>query len=292
MLVANPTAGSWSKRRFERIIRRLSANGCSVHVHETSAPGDAERFIAGNDCAPYDAIAAAGGDGTFNEVLNGLPRNGPPLAILPFGSVNVLAKEIGLKPSIDAVADAVAFGPSRPITIGEANGRRFAMMASVGLDAQVVDKVDLTLKRYVGKWAYLYETVKQLALSPPPAFRLRVDDGMQDARGVIIANGRFYAGHYVTSPTADLEKPRLDICRLTRPGRLAPPSYLMSLVLGGFAKRADVLISEASKLEITGPSGAPLQADGDVICRLPATIRVLPAAIDLIFPAETRQMRV
>ena len=286
LVVANPTAGSRRSARLTSMIDRLKELGCTVSVYRTKAAGDAERFVRAADGARFDVIAAAGGDGTFNEVLNGLAAGDPPLAIMPLGTANVLAKEIGLSPSIDGIAETIVFGPKRPISIGEANGRRFAVMASVGLDADVVEKVDLDLKRYIGKWAYLYEALKQLARFPPSAYRLRLDKGECKAQGVIIANGRFYAGRYVVAPRAHLEKPSLEICRLTRRGRLAAPRYMVSLALGRLAKRADVRIDQATGLEILGPEGAPLQADGDILCRLPATIRVVPAAIDLVFPSK------
>ena len=288
LMIANPTAGHATPARLKAIVDRIEGRGSAVTLYETKAAGDAERFMRSTDCAAFDAIAPAGGDGTINEVLNGLPANAPPIAILPLGTVNVLAREIALPPLIDAIADAVAFGPARPISIGEVNGRRFAVMASVGLDAKAVEGVNLDLKRYIGKWAYLAETLRQVILSPPSAFHLRLDDVEREVHGVIIANGRHYAGRYVTSPAAHLEKPRLDVCRLTRSGRLAVPRYLMSLVLGRFALRSDVEIDEATDLKILGPIGAPVQADGDILCRLPATIRILPSAVELVFPATAR----
>ena len=283
-VVANPTAGSSRSSRLKAIVERLEELGCTVTVYQTKAAGDAERAVREVDDKRFDAIAAAGGDGTINEVLNGLAAGGPPLAIIPLGTVNVLAKEIGLPSSIDAIAETVAFGPSRAISLGEANGRRFAVMASIGLDAEVVAKVNLNLKRHIGKWAYLYETAKQIAFSPPSIYRLRSDHEEWRAPGVIVANGRFYGGRFVTAPRASLENPSLEICRLTRRGRWAAPGYFLSLCLGRLAERADVRIDPATGLEILGPAGAPLQADGDVLCHLPATIRVLPAAVDLIFP--------
>ena len=146
--------------------------------------------------------------------------------------------------------------------------------------------VDLNLKRHVGKWAYVYEALRQIITAPPSTLRLRYHDGTEEeAEGAIIANGRFYAGRFVAAPKADLEKPTLAICRMTRPGRLAIPRYLMSMLLGRLAARSDYRIGEAVDLEILGPAGAPLQADGDVLCRLPASIRLLPAAVDLVFPS-------
>lgn len=287
LVVANPVAGTLTQRRLTRMVAALKVRGCLVSIHQTRGPGDAERHVAERDLENLDAIAAAGGDGTFNEVLNGVPENAPPLAVLPFGTVNVLAKEIGLKPSIDMIAHTVAFGVSRKISIGEANGRRFAIMASVGMDAIVVDTINPALKERLGRLAYLCQALKQLAIGRSATYRLCIDGCETKAEGIIIANGRCYAGPYITSPNANLEKPLLDVCRLTKAGRLAPASYFLSLMLGQFAKREDVWIREATEFEILGPEGAPLQADGDVLCRLPASIRVLPCAVDLIFPAAS-----
>jgi len=286
LVVVNPTAGSRRRERLCAIINRLRNLGSAVTIHETKARGDAERIMGRTSGDNVDVIAVAGGDGTFNEVLNGLPDEGPPLAILPFGTVNVLAKEIGMPSSIDGLARTVAFGPIRPISLGEANGRRFAMMASVGFDAGVVEHVDLNLKRAIGRWAYLYEAMKQFMTPSQPRFRLRVNGGPgeYDVSGVIMANGHYYAGRYVTEPTAHLEKVSLDVCQMTGFGRLALLRYGLSLALGRFAKQGDICIEEMTELAILGPVGAPVQADGDVLCRLPATIRVLPAAVDLVFP--------
>ncbi|MEM9441692.1 MAG: diacylglycerol kinase family protein [Pseudomonadota bacterium] len=286
-VIANPAAGALTSRRLALMITALEAHGCSVRVHQTNRPGEAEHLVAESDLGNVDAIAAAGGDGTFNEVLNGLPQTAPPLAVIPFGTVNVLAKEIGLKPSIGMIAHTVVFGNSRRISIGEANGRRFALMASVGLDAMAVDNINVALKERLGRLAYVYEALKQLTIGSSTTYQLCIEGRRQEARGVIVANGRRYAGDYITSPHADLEKPLLDVCRLKNTGRSAPALCFLSLLRGQFARRDDISITETSEFEILGPKDAPLQADGDVLCRLPATIRVLPRAVDLIFPVHS-----
>ncbi|MGI9506617.1 MAG: diacylglycerol/lipid kinase family protein [Geminicoccaceae bacterium] len=286
LLVVNPTAGSCRRGRLAEIIRSLEERGCIITRRETRKSGDAERFAANIDCGGFDAVVVAGGDGTINEVLNGLPNDAPPLAILPLGTINVLAKEIDLPSSIQGLADTVTSGPSRPVSVGEANGRRFFMMASVGLDADIVENVDLNLKRRIGKLAYLYETIKQFITKTPVRYRLRIGDGEHEVAGAVIANGRYYAGRFVTSLTADLETPCLDICHLTRFGRLALPSYLISLGFGRLASHAGVRIDRVTALALLAPIGAPLQADGELLCRLPAHIRILPAAVRLIFPGS------
>ena len=286
LVIANPTAGGARSTLLGEIVERLQEVGCNVQVRETATVADLERLLGEGGGHDVDAVAIAGGDGTINRVLNALPDGAPPIAVLPLGTVNLLAREIGLPTSTAGIAETTAFGPSRPISVGEINGQRFAIVASVGLDAEVVDHVNLNLKHHIGKWAYLYETLKQVTLCPPAAFRFRLNGREHRAHGIVIANGRHYAGAYVTSPKAHLEKHSFEVCQLTRPGRLAALRYLTSLATGRFAQRADVRIDEVTDLQILEPEGAPVQADGDVLCRLPATLRVLPEAARLIFPTS------
>jgi YegS/Rv2252/BmrU family lipid kinase len=285
LLIANPVAGGFTRRKFDWFFKELRTHGCDITVSETKARGDAERLAADAHLSSFDVIAIAGGDGTINEVINGLPKDAPPIAILPLGTVNVLAREIGMPSSTAEIAATLVSGPSRSISLGEANGRRFAMMASVGLDAIVIDHLDLRLKRYLGKTAYLLEAIRQGITAPLARYRICADHQVLEASGVIVANGRHYAGGFIAAPNACIEKPMLDICRMTRSGRFAPVSYLASMALGHLADRRDFLINEATSLDISGPAGLPVQADGDLLCRLPATFRVLPDAVELIFPA-------
>jgi len=286
LMISNPAAGRFNRRRCGKFLERLQYLGCDVSSNETTKRGDAERIIMDTKAKDFDVIAVAGGDGTIGEVLNGLGHDRRPIAILPVGTANVLAREIGLPRSVDDIAKTVVFGPSRPISLGEANGRRFVVMASVGLDANVVERVNLKLKRHIGKLAYLYETVKQILWRSPITYRLRVGNETQEASGVIIANGRHYAGPFIAAPEANLEMPKLDVCRMTRRSRLAGASYFLSMATHRLEQRDDYVIASATSLEILGPRGQPVQADGDFLCRLPAIFRILPNAADLVFPPD------
>ena len=288
LVVYNPVAGGGHRGRLNAIVEAMRATGLLVSVEQTVSREQAEQLVASGTCRSFDVVAAAGGDGTINGVLNGLGSDGPPLAVLPLGTANVLAIEIGLSGSIRSIAETIAFGPEKRVSLGEANGKRFAVMASAGLDAHVVAGVNLKLKRYVGKSAYLIETMRRMVRLPTGGYRLRIDGKETIAQGVIIANGRHYAGRYIPSPRADLAKPSLDVCRLLRPGRMAAAAYWTSLMRGRLAERADFVIDEAVDIELTGPAGEPLQADGDILTHLPATVRVLPDAARLIYPCTRR----
>ncbi len=291
LVITNPMAGRRHRGRLETILKALADRGCETKLETTSARGDAEKLASeiGPECA--DVLAVAGGDGTINEVLNGINTTAPPIAVIPMGTANVLAVEIGLNSTIQAIADTIAFGLSKRISLGTANGRRFAVMASAGLDAEIVRHVSLELKRYLGKGAYAYETLHQILSFDPPAYELSIDDEKYDAHGVIIANGRHFGGRFVVAPNARLERPSFDICYGTRGGRVATLQYLVSLIRGSLPNRTDYEITSASALRIHGPKGAPVQADGDIVTYLPAEISIQPNAVELLFPMEnTKRM--
>ena len=173
-VIFNPTAGARRGRRLEATLRILRDEGCALDLRQTKAAGDAARLARAIDPTATDLVVAAGGDGTINEVINGLVEGGgasapPALAIVPLGTANVLAAEIGLGTSPRAIADAVLKGRTVSLSLGEANGRLFALMVGVGFDAQVVRHVDLALKRRIGKAAYLWETLWQLVRFPFPS---------------------------------------------------------------------------------------------------------------------------
>lgn len=283
-VITNPTAGRRQRHRLDAVLNALRDRGCDPSVVATSARGDAEKLARQIDHDQVDVLAVAGGDGTINEVLNGIEAKAPPLAIIPLGTANVLAAEIGLDSAVKAIADTIAFGTPKRISLGLANGRRFAVMASLGLDAEVVRHVSLDLKRFLGKGAYAIETLRQLFAFQAPAYEFAIDGKTQEAFGIIIANGRYFGGRFLVAPNARLDKPSLDVCYATSGGRIAAFRYLASMARGRLADREDYKIIETRSLRVNGPKGMAVQADGDVITQLPAEISVQPDAVTLMFP--------
>ena len=267
------------------MLDRLAAHGYGVTLEETEAAGHAEHLAAAADPARVDLVVAAGGDGTINEVINGLATVPLPLAIAPLGTANVLAAEIGLATDPGAVAATIAWGEARPIALGLANGRRFVMMAGAGFDAHVVREVSVPLKRWLGKGAYVAASLHQLFVYPFPSYRVRVDGAEWRAASVIVANGRFYAGRHVAAPGADLARPGLEVCLFERRGRLATIGYGLALLAGRLPQLASYrIIGGARRVEIAGRPGEPVQGDGDLMTEIDVAIEVLPDALRLVFP--------
>ena len=285
LIILNPAAGWRRRQRLVPVLTRLREYGCAVDLRETQASGDAERFAAEADPTAFDVVVAAGGDGTVNETINGLARSGLPLGLIPLGTANVLATEIGLRTDPASLARCVALGRPRPVTLGVANGRRFILMAGAGFDAHVVAGVSVPMKRRLGKGAYVLSTLRQLLVFTFPSYEVLIDNTAQHAASVIVANGRYYGGRFVCAPDASLESATLRVCLFERSGRRAAIGYALAMFTGRLPKLSSFRVIEARRIEIRGRPGEPLQGDGDIIGELDVAIEVLPNALDLIYPA-------
>ncbi len=285
LVIYNPTSGRRRRGRLRSLLGLLRARGCQIELHATGGPGDAERLAAGASAQRHDVVVAAGGDGTINEVVNGLRDPHVALAILPLGTANVLAATIGLGRDLESIARTIATGSARPICLGEVNGRRFLLMVGAGLDAQVILHLSRRLKRWLGRGAYVIGLLRELGRSRFPRYRLRVDGAIWDCASVVIANGGFYGGRYVCAPMADLARPELQVCLFQKGGRMAALLYGLALVAGWLPRLKSYRILTAREVELLAPAGVALHADGDIAGQLPATIRVLPDALRLLYPA-------
>jgi YegS/Rv2252/BmrU family lipid kinase len=287
LVIYNPAAGQWRKRRLQTTLAALKGLGCVVHLFATGKAGDAQARAATLTAEDCDVVVAAGGDGTINEVANGLANASgpvPPLAIIPLGTANVLAQEIGLRGNPRAVARAIAGRARMNVHLGEANGRYFVMMAGVGFDAHVVANVDLALKRRTGKIAYVVETLVQGLRYGFPRCRVTIDGQSHDSCSVVVCNGRHYGGPFVAAPKASLADPAFEVCLLQKGGYRHVIRYGAALVLGRLSLLPDVQILTGRCLRIEGEAGLPVQGDGDIIATLPVDIRVAERTLELVVP--------
>ncbi|HEX3498037.1 MAG TPA: YegS/Rv2252/BmrU family lipid kinase [Stellaceae bacterium] len=288
LVIYNPAAGRRSARRLRRFLDHLARLGVPVELRATATRGDAEEFARVAASGEFDAVVAAGGDGTINEVVSGLGDADLPLALLPLGTANVLANEIGLPRNPERLALIAATGKARPIWTGEvvttSGVRRFVMMAGIGFDASVVAGIDPARKRRLGKLAYVAEIVVQLARHRDMRFRVRCAGEEIPVAAAVIAKGRFYAGRFVLAPEARLDAPTLEVVLFLRGGRLAVLRYLVAMALGCVHRLRDVRILRAESVAVTGPPGAPVHADGDIVATLPVTMGVASRPLRLIRP--------
>ena len=182
-------------------------------------------------------MVVAGGDGTINEAINGLMAREPPhvptLGIIPVGTTNVLSRDLRIPGSADALARLLAHGQTRDIHAGCANGRYFALMCGVGMDAHIVNRTSLRLKKRIGKLAYVLQGVRELLAGTPRRYRVEIDGSeVVEASSVIVAKSRYYGGEFQLAPQAAIGKPELQVCLFLRGGRLSTLLYIIGMGMG------------------------------------------------------------
>ncbi|MEQ8355470.1 MAG: diacylglycerol kinase family lipid kinase [Kiloniellaceae bacterium] len=301
LVIYNPTAGGRRRHRFEAVLAGLADRGCQMDVRPTAGPGDAVVLAREADSGAYDLVVAAGGDGTINDVINGLagearlglPRQPTPLAVLPLGTANVLAAELGLDLVPAHIAAVIAEGQVQAVSLGRASvaegaTRIFSLMAGAGFDARVVAGIDLRVKRLLGKAAYMLGGLRQMSHRKPPPLAVSVDGTVYEAASVVVSNVRYYGGRYVLAPQARLTDPLLHVC-LFRHGDVAHIlRYAMALQRGQLAGTRGFAIVTGQDIRIEGDPGAPLQADGDIVGHLPVRIGSLPGVLRMVTAGAAR----
>ncbi|MCT7359990.1 diacylglycerol/lipid kinase family protein [Thalassolituus pacificus] len=290
LIVFNPVSGSGNRRIVEAVQQALSNRGCDVSLYPTQSAGDATRYLAAYE-GQLDVVAVAGGDGTINEVVNGLRERDNQsyrLALIPTGTVNVLAAELGIGKTPEGIADIILQGREKPIYLGSVNERRFVLMAGIGYDAWVVDNVDLALKKKVGKLAYVLSMLKQLRHFGKKTYQLTVDGERYQANSVVITNGRYYAGSFVLSRQADLSKPTTQVLMISGNSPLKFIGILLGLPLGIMEKMPGMKSVAARHVQIellnAGTEREPVQADGDSLAELPLNLQMEGSPVRLLVP--------
>ncbi len=277
LVIFNPAASSGSKARaFRRFLD--SRAGPNVTLAPTQGPGDATKLAAAD--RNHDLIVAAGGDGTINEVVNGI--TGKPLGILPFGTVNVFTKELGIPANLAAAWRVLETGRTRAIDLGCAEfagqKRYFVQLAGVGFDASAVRAVSLKLKKKVGPLSYVVAGLKMLRTVHAP---VEVAPGVTGV-AVLIGNGRYYGGKVRVFPRAKLDDGLLDVCVFEKFGAWELLRYLPGILCGQHPKLAGVHYFQTA--EFTCQTVAPFELDGEDAGDGPVKFSVKPGALQVVVP--------
>lgn len=283
-LIANPVSGGDASLRIQAAREALRALGVEVDLYLTRARGDARAESHKALAEGYDRIVAAGGDGTLNEVVNGVARCGLPIAFLPLGTVNVFALEAGIPLQLEAACRLAAQGSARPITLGRIDSELFLLMASAGWDAEAVARVRPGLKKRIGRLAYAVSALEiLLRRSPEPLVLVGEDGQCHTGYGVVVSNCRYYGGRYVVTPHASMCRDDLDVCLLRQSSRMALVKFALSLALKRPLGAPLVEFFTLSRIELHGEPVA-VQVDGDAWGNLPLRIEAVPRAVDMVLP--------
>lgn len=288
-IIANPVAGKGLGRtQAEALAKCLEVRGADVNLVMTRVAGEG-RKEAGEPRA--DAIVVVGGDGSLNEVLNGLNFGEADLGVLPVGTANVVAREMSVPSNPEVVAELVVSGIRHPMDVGVCHDRRFLLGCGAGIDGAVAHAV--TASR--GKRSSLLKWVG-------PAFRavfsydfakIRVEaDGEEaasDAEWVVVGNCRYSAGVFAVTPRAKTDDGLLDVCIFRNLSPFKFPRLIFKVFGPNFVDDPAIQYLQCKTLTLSAADGGaiPVQVDGDSAGALPATVTTIPQAVTFIgMPAE------
>jgi diacylglycerol kinase (ATP) len=300
LLIHNPNAGSGGNARRTKVDqarRILESRGIRADLQETTAPGEAIEIAKRATTDGRQLVIACGGDGTINEVVNGLAasQNGHrvPLALLPAGTANVLAKELELSWDIPKAAEQLASGEVSEIALGLATpleqpekARYFLSVAGAGPDGRITYAVDLELKARFGILAYWWQGAREVFNYKFHHFRVTGEGQSREVSLVIVGRTKHYGGPFKITTQADLFEDQFEFLGLTTQSGLKYLSYLPTLWMGDLRKEEGVYFWKSDRLVCESIDDNPIyaQVDGEPLARLPVEFRIVPRALRLLVP--------
>lgn len=292
-LIFNPTSGrQQGESRVPRIVERLRLGGFDVAAQPTTAAGDGTRLARLAVDEGVEVVFALGGDGTLREVAAGLLGSSVALGVLAAGTTNVLALALGLPRHPVAAADYLCRAPVRSMDVGLVGQEPFLMLASCGLDADIMSRQNSDLKRRFGKLAILWLGLKRWWSYSYPQHHLVLPGREISTEFFALSNIPLYAGTFRLAPLADPFDRHLDLLVFHGRGRGAMFGFGRDLVLGRHHRRRDVEIQSSTKVVLTGPSSVPVQLDGDIVyVEPPVRIGLAPQRLKILAPNPDRKAR-
>ena len=306
-LIYNPAAGGGRLRRqihhLEEAQKILHRNGIETTLLVTGEPGDATEFASQSVADGYDLVIVSGGDGTNNEVVNGLAGSEVPLAVLPSGTANILAKELGIPWDVRRAAELIPQAIPRRIALGSMervpvspgqNGdgpgpRYFLCVGGAGADGALVYSLDLGSKEKTGILAYWTEGMRQLLRYRFPAFRITSRERSMDATLVVVGRTKHYGGPFQITTGASLFEDQFEVVAVTSRNPVVFLSYLPALWFGSLRRRGDVHYWKTDALRCEPSDGVVhTQLDGEPSGRLGVVFRIVPSALTLLVPENGR----
>jgi diacylglycerol kinase (ATP) len=284
VIIGNPNSGRAGDEGYlERFAKMLRSEGLSVEALNTEHPNHATELAT---LAGDRLVVAAGGDGTVNEVLNGLSP-GATLGILPLGTANVLARELGIPLDAEGACRRILEGEVSQVDYGVATDgrgveRRFACMAGIGFDAKVVSTVTPRLKRILRGLAFAVTAFRVLFGNKFPNVEIASGDEVHVARFAIVANGHYYGGDYRVTGPGLLTSGELETVLVERVSILLRPDVFAWIIARRPLNRAMQSFTSTEVSASAPGAEVPVQLDGELWGELPMSFRIEPAALKVV----------
>jgi YegS/Rv2252/BmrU family lipid kinase len=293
-VVLNPAAGLEDPARVRRLIGgALAVRGASFDLVETGGEGDAERFAREGGARGYRAVLAAGGDGTIAEVITGLAGSPVPLGIIPHGTGNQLAANLGIPSDVEGAVEVAVNGVPTPIDIGQlSDGRYFALMAGAGRDAEVMTSCTRELKDRWGFAAYLFAGLRSSVAPPSALFRITADGQEIEVRAatVLVANaGQLFHALFPVevriAPGVSFHDGLLDVCIFAPRGLTDVAAMLWRVARRQYQGDERMIYLQAREVRIETDPPIITQVDGDLAGQTPLAARAVEGGVRVLLPS-------
>lgn len=294
-IILNPKSGRGKGAQQRADLERLlSAAAPSLpacwKIVETQAKGHGRELARQAVREGANIVAAAGGDGTLNEVVNGLmdAQTSAVLGLLPLGTGNDFARCIGLGTDLKLAVDTLFEGQPRPVDVGQAHGRWFLNIAGCGFDAIVAERANRGFPLLRGTSAYIAAIAHSLLHLKPAQLALTLDGETRAVRALMcsVANATSYGGGMKVAPDARIDDGLFDICLLAGAGRLEFVRAFPRVFNGTHVTHPKVTMLRARAVHIESDPPLPLLIDGEVLGTTPVTFTLAPCALQVMTPTS------
>ncbi|MBA3273781.1 MAG: diacylglycerol kinase family lipid kinase [Chthoniobacterales bacterium] len=278
----NPAARGERAKRLRANVEELAEK---VVVRCTNRAGHAVTLAREAAREGFEKIVAAGGDGTINEVVNGIAGSDAALGLLPLGTMNVFAAELGL-PAGDLARcwEIIQAGEARLVDLPSANGKHFVQLAGVGLDAQVVQETSTAFKRSFGPLSYIVSAA-QIAARQPPVLRIESEQAVtEEGSFVLVGNGRLYGGPFPFFKQAVVDDGLLDVLVFKKLTYLQMIRYLQDVIFSSQITSPDVEYFQTAALRVSSGESVPVEIDGELIGACPVEFSIKPRGLKVLAP--------
>jgi YegS/Rv2252/BmrU family lipid kinase len=284
-LLVNPhSAHGRSLKLLPKVEREMDARRIAFRVERTRGLEDGvERALRAVEAGEVPVVLS--GDGLIGAVGGAMAGAETPLGMIPSGRGNDLARVLGVPSDPAGAVEVLARGAARRIDVGEANGRRFLGIVSVGFDSEANRLAnETTFLR--GNLVYAYAAVRTLLAWKPGRFTIQAGEERHRFSGysVSVANNRAFGGGMFIAPDAELDDGEFDIVTVGEVGKLRFVSNLPKVFKGTHVEEDEVRVFRAPRLELTASRPYPVYADGEHLTELPAQLRILPRALRVLAP--------
>ncbi|MDQ3118620.1 MAG: diacylglycerol kinase family lipid kinase [Verrucomicrobiota bacterium] len=283
VVILNPAARG---ERAQRLHDRIAALTQGAVLHSTSRSGEAESLARAAASEGYKVIVAAGGDGTVNEVVNGIAGTDAALGLLPLGTMNVFAAELQVPGSdLDRCWQIIRDGKTRRVDLPSANGQHFVQLAGVGLDAQAVRETSRAFKRNFGPLSYLISAA-QIAARVPPRLLIESEHAVtEEGSFVLVGNGRFYGGPFPFFKQAVIDDGHFDVLVFKRLNYLQMIRYLQDVIFSSEITSPDVEYFQTTSLRVSSEEEVPVEVDGELVGNCPVEFKIRKRGLRVLAPS-------